>query len=55
MRHLDARDVLKCLGVEDGQFAAVGGAVVDITHQHAVVLGGARSGRLKDELAQRLI
>jgi len=39
VRQLDARDVLKGLRVEDRQLAAIGGPVIDVTHQHAVVLG----------------
>ena len=43
MRQLDASDVLKGLRIQHRQLAAVGGPVIYITHQHAVVLG--RIGR----------
>jgi hypothetical protein len=43
MRQLDARDVLEGLRIQDRQLAAIGGPVIDITHEHAVVLG--RIGR----------
>jgi len=52
MRQLDAGDVLQGLRVEDRQFAAIGAPVIDVTHQHAVVLCGTARRWVEDELSQ---
>jgi hypothetical protein len=52
MRKLDGGDVLQGLRVEDCQFAAIGAPVIDVTHQHAVVLCGTAGRWVENELSE---
>ena len=38
VRHLDAGDVLQRLRIEDRQLASIGGVVIDVAHEHSLVL-----------------
>lgn len=55
MWQLDTGHVLQRLRIEDRQLASIDGAVIDIAHQHPIVLRSIRRRRMKDELAQRFI
>lgn len=52
---VDRGDGLEARGVEDGQVAAVGGGVVDESHEHSVVLGGVRCVGDEDEFTDALV